>query len=75
MFCKECKFELSDDQYNKIVEWNKNHKCTLHPKYGMEKYCGPIGGAISVTFIPTSIGTIVKVKCACGDSLDVTGTL
>lgn len=75
MFTKECKFELSDDQYNKIVEWDKTHKCTLRPNYGIKKYCGPIGGAISITFIPTSIGMIVKVKCACGDSFNVSENL
>jgi hypothetical protein len=71
MFDKGCKFELTDDQYNIIAEWEKTHKCTLLSKFGIEKYYGPIGGAISITFIPTSIGIIVYARCACGSSLYV----
>lgn len=68
MFDKKCQFKLPDDQYNKIVEWDKNHKYTLHPKYGIDKNCWPIGGAISITLIPTPTGMILIAKCACGDS-------
>lgn len=71
MFSKDCKFELTENQYKKIEEWNNTHECTLRPKYGMEKYCGPIGGALSLTFIPTSIGMFVKVRCVCGQKIDV----
>lgn len=71
MFAKECKFELSEDQYNKIEFWDKAHKCSLQPKYGMRKYCGAIGGAISMTFTPTSLGMVIEAKCACGNSIDV----
>jgi hypothetical protein len=72
MFAKECKFELTDDQYSKIVEWDKTHDCTLRPKHGMKKYCGAIGGAVSIKFTPTSIGMIITAQCVCGSSLDVT---
>lgn len=33
---------------------------------------GAIGGRFTWSFTPTSIGTIVVIRCACGESLDVT---
>ena len=35
-------------------------------------YVGAIGGRFGYRFIPTSLGTIVKVQCACGEERDVT---
>lgn len=50
-------FPISDDEQKKIDQWMKNH---THP-------CGAIGGAHSYIFTPTSIGTVGKIKCICGE--------
>lgn len=50
-------FPISDDEQKKIDQWMKNH---THP-------CGAIGGAHSYIFTPTSIGTVGKIKCMCGE--------
>lgn len=50
-------FPISDDEQKKIDQWMKNH---AHP-------CGAIGGAHSYIFTPTSIGTVGKIKCVCGE--------
>jgi hypothetical protein len=67
--CK--KFELTEREYKKIEEWDKTHECKLKPKHGVDKYCGAIGGSLSVEFTPTSIGTFITVKCSCGAMLDL----
>ena len=69
MFYRDCKFEITDEQYEKIVKWDKEHECTLKPQHGIDKYVGAIGGHLSVTFIPTSIGMFITVKCSCGKEL------
>lgn len=66
-------FEITDKEYNKIKQWDKEHECTYKPKYGIEKYCGAIGGHLSIEFMPTSLGEIVTVKCGCGKELEVRG--
>lgn len=67
-----CKtFEITDDELEKIREWDKNHECIYKPAHGSEKYCGAIGGDLSIEFIPTSIGEVVIVKCGCGKELTV----
>ena len=59
-------FHLSDNQLKRFEEW----------KQPLKKYMvGPIGGAFTFHFTPTSIGTIVLVTCECGtfhDELDLT---
>jgi len=59
------KFALTEDQSQKIKEWENNHNCPI-------EYSGAIGGKIKYTFIPTSLGNIEKVGCSCGQSIDVT---
>lgn len=56
-------FTLEPDQIKKL---NK-----FHPKC-QKKYLGAIGGGLEYIFIPTSLGTIAKVKCHCGEELDLT---
>ena len=37
-------------------------------KHGSETiYYGAIGGGMTYIFTPTSIGTVCKVKCSCGE--------
>ena len=56
------KFELTEEEYEKIKKWAETHECNC-----MGKSC--VGGEISVTFTPTSIGTVIEAECACGDKV------
>lgn len=56
-------FSLSKKEYDKYNAWRKSKE---------EVYVGAIGGAYEFCFIPTGLGTIVKVKCADGTELDLT---
>lgn len=62
-------FNVNLRQLKKVDEWYTNHQqtgnCNLH------NYSGAIGGALTTSFTPTSLGTVVKVKCACGGEVDV----
>lgn len=61
------KFELSKEQVDELIEWQKRHKTTN---------CGAIGGRYTYSFTPTSVGTIVEVKDAITkDFLDITDYL
>lgn len=51
-------FPISAEAESQINEWKKNHRHNG----------GAIGGTFTYEFIPTSIGTIGTIKCACGDS-------
>jgi hypothetical protein len=67
-------FIITDEQQKKIKKWDNpetGHRCTLKQD-NKGKYAGAIGGHLSYSFTPTSIGEIVKVTCACGAELDVT---
>ena len=64
-------FSLSESQKKKIDEWENSHNCNLPQMHGIPHYCGPIGGRFSITFTPTSIGMFATVKCACGETLDI----
>jgi hypothetical protein len=58
-------FELTQNQTEKLGKW-------LLEKWpdGLP-YGGAIGGHITYSFTPTSIGTVVKIHCI-GEELDVT---
>ncbi|GAB6461275.1 hypothetical protein bcgnr5390_61200 [Bacillus luti] len=56
-------FVVTEEQRNHIQEWDK---CT-------GKYAGAIGGRLSYTFTPTSIGEILTVSCSrCKEELSFT---
>lgn len=59
-------FGIEGKQASKYLKWRLKHrKC--------ERKAGAIGGAISITFIPTGIGTIVEAKCGiCDKALSLT---
>ncbi len=59
-------FEFSDLEAASAIEWDKAHECSLKDDRGA------IGGRLSYTFTPTSLGCIIKVKCGCGAELDLT---
>jgi hypothetical protein len=45
--------------------WESKHDCPI-------AYEGAIGGKTTFCFTPTSLGVILKVKCACGTEKDFT---
>src|SRR3989304_6643768 len=56
-------FCVEKNEIKKVRDFMKKHS-----------HCerGAIGGATTVSFSPTSIGIVVKVKCHCGKEKDVT---
>lgn len=56
-------FQLTNKQLEKIAEWRKSLE--KEPKTA-------IGGAMTYSFTPTSIGVIVKVIYFDGSELDIT---
>ena len=61
-------FHLTQGQKNRYMEWRKQYMTA-------DRNYGAIGGHFSFVFIPTTIGTIVKVRFACGSEeaeLDLT---
>jgi hypothetical protein len=59
------KFSTTKEQDDKIACFKKNHKCALTSH-------GAIGGAFTISFTSTTLGTVVTVECACGAKEDVT---
>ena len=60
---------LNDEECKKFNVWDKEHIKTCKIYNGGS---GAIGGRMTYCFTPTSLGTVVKVKCACGEEVDVT---
>ncbi len=61
-------FHLTPEQKQRYLDWRAQFMT------GNRNY-GAIGGCFSFVFIPTTIGTIVKVRFACGSEtaeLDLT---
>ncbi len=72
-------FEISGVEFDKVKKFKKDHNCSLPdaPKRlqkltGEKKRQGAIGGQYSYSFTPTSLGTAVSVRCACGNERNVT---
>ena len=58
-------FGITKEENEIITEWIKKHNLKEH---GSETvYYGAIGGGMTYIFTPTSIGTVCKVKCSCGE--------
>ena len=60
-------FYLNENDKVKLHKWREEHDsgCFI-------QYKGAIGGGLTYCFTPTSIGTVIKVKCACGEEIDLT---
>ena len=56
-------FSISEEEQNLIDKWRENHNAEKHKSKG----AGAIGGRFSFVFTPTSIGTVGKIKCSCGE--------
>ena len=57
-------FYVDAVQLKKINEFASDHKCSM-------RYHGAIGGALTYSFTPTTLGVVVKLTCACGAEIDV----
>ncbi len=64
------KFELFGSELKSYLEWDREHKkvCKL---YNNETQPA-IGGRLTFSFTPTSLGPAVSVECACGEKHNCT---
>ena len=67
-------FTLDDEQEQKVRDWQKNHICKFRQPDGNRRG-GSFGDIETYSFVPTSLGVVSVVKCACGSEIDVTGLL
>ncbi len=58
-------FQLSQKDFEKIEKWDTTHDCCIQSE-------GACGGRLTYSFTPTSLGTVIKVQCACGKEIDLT---
>lgn len=63
-------FEITIDNTAQLDAWLKIHDKTC--AYVDPRNQSSIGGRLTYTFTPTSIGTLSKVVCACGADVDLT---
>ena len=61
-------FEMSDVEHKEFSEWYQEHKevCELRKE---NRY-----GSITYSFTPIGIGTVIEVKCSCGEHKNLTDT-
>lgn len=86
MRIKMSSFQLEPDQIERLTEWIKEQNETVFEKqkeldgpvgdaarrFG-NAYYGAIGGAVTYSFTPTGLGTVVKVAHSeTGEELDLT---
>lgn len=64
-------FSIYKEQDQEVLAWIAKHDLTHTPPGKSHRPVGAIGGAYTWEFTPTSLGTVVKVRCACGELLDV----
>ena len=70
-------FSMSTNEFNAFTKWYNEHYTKETCKYfddGKSPISpqGAIGGVLTFSFTPTSIGMGVGVKCACGAEVNVT---
>ena len=63
-------FGMSKVEAKNFNEWNTKHNKTCPFKNGKSQ--GAIGGRLTYSFTPTSLGTVVVVECACGKKENLT---
>jgi len=57
------------ENMEKLNEWKQNHKCEYTEN---TMRVGAIGGRLTYKFTPTGLGCIQKVRCSCGEEIDLT---
>jgi hypothetical protein len=63
-------FYIPEEEVKSIEAWLEEHNKTC--RYASRASQGAIGGRLQYCFAPTSLGTVVKVNCACGAEHDAT---
>lgn len=61
------KFEIPEKEVEEWKDWRKEHD-----KVCTQINVGAIGGRFTVSFTSTGLGDIIKIKCSCGEELDLT---
>jgi tRNA nucleotidyltransferase/poly(A) polymerase len=62
----QTEFSISTEELATCREWEQKH---MHDKH-RGKHFGCIGGNFTYCLTPTSIGTVGKVKCSCGEEFE-----
>ena len=55
-------FEISGNDFKNLKKFRKQHEDCL---------CGFDGGQFEYSFVPTGMGTLISVKCSCGQTLEL----
>ena len=64
-------FEITEEEGIMIRAWQENHLKEKHPKaVNNPGYFDVSGANWKYTFIPTGLGTVRIVECACGEKYD-----
>lgn len=65
-------FTLNKRQIQKLIKWQAEHKCKFRDSESGIRLVGAIAGVDTFKFTPTSLGNVIRVTCACGDTIDLT---
>lgn len=71
-------FSLDDSERDQLKNWIAKHKNDTKCPHSIPNgdvfgpKTGAIGGQFTYLFTPTSLGTVKKVKCTCGEEYDCT---
>lgn len=63
-------FTLNNKELLDIQAWVIAHDAECHGS--KRPYAGAAGGALAYEFTPTWIGTVVVVRCVCGETFNAT---
>lgn len=63
-------YNLNKSEDEKLSEWLKEHDKNC--PYAPPNNSGAIGGSLTYSFTPTSIGIVKKITCACKEVCDYT---
>jgi len=65
-------FYLTKEQQKEIRDWRRSHNREKHMETDdVPRNVGSIGGEYTYCITPTSLGEGVRVKCSCGEEIDV----
>ena len=65
-------FYLTTREMEKIREWDDEHRKTCPIIKDTNRHSGILGRRLVFQFTSTGIGSIIKVKCTCGEEIDIT---
>ena len=71
-------FTVSEEDRKKVTAWLAKHREEKHADMFRDMgdgkkifYTGAIGGGLTYEYTPTSLGTVFKATCHCGEALDL----